>query len=291
MGSYFKHFTIPFIIVGIITVVSLGIYSSHKVSYERDNTETDLTSNVFNYAGNLSDSSVAKLEASIAEAEEITGCDIALITLDETLEDYVKPYESITGQQPTEKWVMVYADNFADEHAMGYEAPHGNSIVIIDNLYREPSSGHVHSWISTRGLAQSKLSQSDCENIMDDAYYSLTDDSSESDYYEAYARVLELIPNYMGSTPAIDFKYVLLFALVVAVIYVAVNLRSKVGKKTTVSNTYVAGGKPIMKARTDQFINKTVTKRAIQTSSGGSGGSGGHTSAGGFSHGGGGHSR
>lgn len=293
MGSYFKHFTIPFIIVGIITVVCLGIYITNVSSTERNNTETTLTSNVFNYAGNLTDSQVAQLDAYISEVEDQIGCDIALVTLNETLEEYVKPYEQITGSQPTSKWVMVYADNFADENAMGYEAPHGNSIVIVDNIFREPSSGHVHSWISTRGAAQNKISMSDCETIMDKAFWNVTDDSDSETFYNAYKTIIELIPGYMVSPGATIFetKYVLIAALLVAVIYVLVNLRSKVGKKTTTGNTYVTGGAPLIKVKTDQFTHKNVTKRKIESSSGGSGGSGGHTSAGGYSHGGGGHSR
>lgn len=62
------------------------------------------------------------------------------------------------------------------------------------------------------------------------------------------------------------------------------------------ASTYVEGGRPVMKARADDFIRKSVVTRKIETSSGGSGGgsshSGGgghHTSSSGASHGGGSH--
>ncbi len=289
MIRFFKYFKIPFILLAILAVITViaNAASGPDAEIVRANTQTDLKRNVFNYAGNLEDAQVAALEEQIASMEDTIGCDIAIITLNETLSD--------AGYRSTpDKWVMEFADDFADEHMMGYDAPYGNSIVFIDNLYREEVTGKVYSWISTSGLAMEKLSQSDCESIMDDALYYLDDYSNAEDYYKAYARVIELLPKYFGSKAEtiarkiFDPLYIVLFSLLFALFYILINWTTSAGVKTTVSTQYVNGGHPNVRVKKDTFIRKSVTKTKIETSSGGSGG---HTSSGGHSHGGGGHSR
>lgn len=301
MKKYLKFFTIPFIVVGIITVLCLGIYFTKKAPAAdkpvKGNTQSDLNSNVFNYAGNLSDDKVAQLDSYIAQIEEETGIDIAVVTLDESLEDYVKKYESQLSYSVTPRqWVMVYADNFADEHKMGYDEPYGSSIVFVDNLHREESTGKVYSWISTSGYAQNEISEDECEAIMDVALANLSDSSSSEAYYQAYKDVVRLIPSkiagsgYVSDEGIFSTKFILLLAAVVAGLFILVNIKSKIGDKTTNAATYVVGGQPNMKNTSDVFLRKTVSKTKIESNSG-SGGSGGHSSAGGHSHGGGGHSR
>ena len=73
-------------------------------------------------------------------------------------------------------------------------------------------------------------------------------------------------------------------ALVIAIIYIIINWRSKLGDVTVNAGTYVEGGNGKFLTATDIFNHKTVTKHKIERSSGGGGGGGG-------SHGGGGHSR
>ena len=154
MIKFFRYFKIPFILLAIPAVITIiaNAASGPDAEIVRANTQTDLKRNVFNYAGNLEDAQVAALEEQIASMEDTIGCDIAIITLNETLSD--AGYRS-----SPDKWVMEFADDFADEHMMGYDAPYGNSIVFIDNLYREEVTGKVYSWISTSGLAMEKLSQ------------------------------------------------------------------------------------------------------------------------------------
>ena len=77
-------------------------------------------------------------------------------------------------------------------------------------------------------------------------------------------------------------SYILIFALVVALLYILINWTTKAGVRTTVSTTYVENGRPNLTHKGDVFLRKTVTKRKIQTSSSSGGGGGGH---------GGGHSR
>ncbi len=282
MARYFKYFKIPFIIFAIVVIgcIAIRISAGNKAPVVRGNKVTDLTQNVFDYAGNLTEEHIAELESYITEIEDQTKIDIAIVTLNESLEG--KGYYGGSNHM----WVNGYADTFADVHQMGYEMPMGSNVVFVDNCYREPSTGRVDSWMSTYGTAKTRISEGDCESLMDDALYGLNDGSTEYDYYRAYRRVVELIPRYASATGGIlGFLrpiYIFAFSLVVAAIYVAASWRSKAGDKTTSGSTYLESGRPNMRRRTDVFLRKTVTKVKIQSSSGSGGGGG---------HGGGGHSR
>lgn len=282
MARYFKYFRIPFIFFAIIAIGCIAIrIAAGNNQIVRGNNETDLTHNVFDYAGNLSKEHVAELESYITQIEDQTKIDIAIVILNESLEDggYYGGGNNM--------WVRGYADTFADEHLMGYEMPMGSNVVFVDNCFREPATGRVDSWMSTYGTAKANITSTDCENLMDDALYGLTDHSSEEDYYKAYRRVVELIPRYASPTGGIlGFLrplYIFVFSLVVSAAYVAASWRSKAGDKTTSGSTYLESGRPNMRRRTDVFLRKSVSKVKIQSSSGSGGGGGGH--------GGGGHSR
>ena len=278
MEKYLKHFKIPFIVVGIITIVSLVIYLGNKPSLDYTyNCESTLDTNVVDLAENLTDEQESELDAYIAEVEEEIQCDIVVVTLNQTLDNY-----SSVESDPS-RWVQQYALHFADYYKLGYDKAGGNSIVFVDNLYREPSTGSVYSWIQGSGYAYDKL-QENASVLMDDSLEGLTDSSSSEEYFSAYKRTVELVGAYcMGSASASMIKvyHVLILALIVAVVYVLVNLKSKVGDKTTTDTTYVHDGKPNMRVVRDQFTHKTVTKRKIERSegggSGGSGGGGGHS--------------
>ena len=282
MQKFFKYFKVPFILLAILAVVTIGIRiarSGKADTIERNNTETDLTQNVYNYAQNLEPEHVAALEALIESTEEEIGCDIAVITLDQSLE--------LSYTSEPRYWVRDYAADFAAEHKMGYDRPNGNIVIFIDNVYREPRTGKVYSWLWTNGLAEMKITTEESEEIMDVALMDLTDYSDSADYYSAYSKVIELLPANMrsGAQSALRFfrpLYIFIFSLIVALLYVLINWTTKAGVRTTSSTTYVANGRPNMTHKGDVFLRKTVTKTKIQTSSSSGGGGGGH---------GGGHSR
>ena len=288
MKQFLNYFKIPFIIIAIMAIVCIGVRISKSGNSEMTwtNADTDLTGNVFDYAENLTDAQERELDELISSVEDRIKCDIAVVTLDRSL--LLEGYKS----EPSH-WVMEYADDFADKHMMGYDKAYGNSIVFVDNLYRE-HTGRVYSWISTSGLAMEKLSKADTEEIMDIALADLSDYSDEDDYYAAYSEVIRLLPSYFegGSAKALNVlkpMYIAIFSLAVALIYVLFNWSSKVGNRTTSSTTYVENGRPTITHQGDVFLRKSVSKVKIETSSGS--GSGGHISSGGHSHGGGGHSR
>ena len=294
MKKYLGYFKIWFIVTGIFLVIGIGckIYTSiQKVDFVRTNTEATTTERVFDYADKMTDEEEESLRQKIAVTEDAIGCDIIVVTLNETLEEYAKSYEAQIGQVEPYQYTMVYADNFYDEHKFGYNEPYGDGVLLLDNWYRE-KDGRVYSWLCTTGKAEYEYSSE-----MIDSTLNLSLENVEENPYEAYSLFVDLVAIDLAQkgegAPLIPAIYSFPLALIAAVIFFFVNRGGKKGSKTISTTTYVEGGKPEILDRRDIFINKTVTKRVIQTesSSKSSGGGGSHVSAGGRSHGGGGHSR
>ena len=258
------------------------------LSEVRGNTECTITERVFDYADVLTDEEEQKLGQLIAEKEVETRSDIAVVTLNESLVEYAAQYEDAIGKVPTSECVMVYADNFADEHKMGYDKPYGDSLVFLDNWYRE-ADGRVYSWMSTSGRVENAMSVNAMQEIMSYSLYDVEDDP-----YGAYSLLVNEYADYytgLGSDGP-NVWHGILGAFVISAIFCLINCFSRKGKKTTTDSTYVVGGRPLIRLREDRFIRKTVSKTKIERDSGsGGGGSGHHRSAGGHSHGGAGHSR
>lgn len=264
--------------------------SVSALSSTRANTECDTTERVFDYAEVLSYAEEEALREVIAQKEVETRSDIVIVTLNESLEEYVKPYEEIIGPVSTDKWVMVYADNFYEEHKFGFNGPIGDGTLLVDNWYREPD-GWVYSWMLTSGNVRDAFSEGMINNVVD---YSLA--VVEDSPYEAYYRfVTEYENTYIqDDNEVLNPMVLILGSFVIALIFFVINCFGRKGKKTTTSSTYVAGGRPVIRLREDRFIRTSVSKTKIQTSSssgGGGGGGGSHRSSGGSSFGGGGHRR
>lgn len=257
--------------------------------FERTNTECITDERVFDYADVLTDAEEQELRESIAEAERNTGCDIVVVTLEESLKEYAESYEDRIGAVQPYQYTMVFADNFYDEGQFGYDAPYGDGVILVDNWYRE-ADGSVYSWMSTSGKAYEHYSSDMIDDTLNECLENVTENPAEA--YETFVR---LVDTEMSPTGGMMIPMVVtVIAVILAVILlVAVFAGSKKGENTVQKSTYVSGGRPDMKRKEDQFLHKTVTKRHIQTNtgSGGSGGGGGHVSAGGHTHGGGGHSR
>ena len=292
MKRYLQYFKVLFIIIGVVAVFAViaAVISSSKATTvaARANTECDTEERVFDYGDKLTDEQEADLRLLIAQKEQETGCDIVLVTLNESLKEYAESYKDSIGEVEPYQYTMVYADNFYDEHKFGYNKPGGNGVVILDNWFRE-EDGSVYSWMSTSGSAKEKYTTDMIEELFD-----ISLESVVSDPYGAYVLVINNFADTMTGksslygllNPGVAF----ILALICAVIFILVNLSGNKGKKTTDAATYVAGGKPNMNRSEDRFLHKVVTTRKIPKNTGGSG-SGGHISAGGASHGGGGHSR
>lgn len=293
MKKYIKSMAVFLIIIAVLLVIYLvmwGMKFAVGDEYVRRNSVAP-TQRVYDYADVLTDSEEKALEDLIAKREGQIGCDIVLVTLNEPLAEYARGYEDVLGYLSESEYVMVYADNFYDEKAFGYNAPYGNGCVFVDNWDRSDSVyGYAYNWLSTSGTVEDKFSTRMINRVIDDV-----NDRVNENPYEAYKSYVNNIYYYMSGNNMerveIPLYAVAGIAAVVAMIYLIGNLAKNIGTKTTVGNTYVNGGRPKMNVMTDQFVRKSVTKRRIQSSSGGGGGGGGgghHTSAGGHSHGGGG---
>lgn len=292
MKKFVQVFKIPLIVFGVFFVVGIACKiitdSRPEVEFVRNNNLCTTDERVFDYADKLTEEEEEVLRATIEETEQLCGIDVVVVTLDETLEDYAKSYESIIGYVEPYEYTMVFADNFYDENMFGFDKPHGDGVIFVDNWYRE-SDGGVYSWLSTSGKAMDGLDTDTVEFILDMAL-----DYVEDDPAYAYTYLVELVADYMDPTSTLGSELgggiSVLVGLITGLIFFLVNRGGKKGKKTVESKAYVKSGTANILERQDVFITKTVTRRKIETQSS-SGGGGGHISAGGHSHGGGGHRR
>ena len=288
---YLKYFSVWMIIAAIAVLIFGVMKLTHKEEVvsanERHNSQSP-TQRVYDFAEVLTSSEEQKLEELIAKYEVEAECDLVLVTIDQAV--------GLSDSEWTNSMVNL-ADDFYDQNAFGYDKPHGDGAVLMDNWYHAgQSDSQAGAWLSTSGKLEYAIGTSE-ENAVWDAL----DAGFEIGTYEAYARALKKIAYYGKADGAsepiqIPWAVVLVIPAIIAAIYAAVNMKQAPGKDTTTPMTYVPGGKPEMVAQRDDFIRKNVTKVKIETSSSGSRSGGGgsyghHTSSGGFSHGGGGHRR
>ena len=118
-------------------------------------------------------------------------------------------------------------------------------------------------------------------------------DYVEDDPAYAYGYLVELITDYLNPNArlgeGLGGGISVLIGLVAGLIFFFVNFGGKKGKKTVQTRTYVKSGNADIVERQDIFLTKTMSRRKIETQT--RSGGGGHVSAGGHSHGGGGHRR
>lgn len=293
MKEYFKYFRWVFIIIGVLAVILAVIKGVQGLavvagSHERTNTKCETTQRVFDYADVLTDREEKKLEKLIAKREKQTGCDIVLVTLYESLEEYAREIEP---DVPYNQFVRIFAEEFYEENNFGYNKPDGDGVLLVDNWFRE-ADGHIHTWLWPAGNAADTLSYDDVDWILDEVYLYVEDNTYRAyktyvnDFYRGMTGKGALSANIPEGLP-------ILAGIIAAVIFIPMNWKSRSGSRTTTATTYVNGGTEHFVNRQDIFLRKSVVKRHIETSSSGGGGghSGGGHSGGGGSHGGGGHSR
>lgn len=291
MKQYLNYFKWLFGAVGILAVIYvifLLVNLSQKPG-ERTNEACLTEERVFDYGDVLTDAEEEKLRSLIAQRESQAGCDIVLVTLNESLKDYAREKEA---DVPYEEFVRVYAEEFYDENGFGYNEPIGDGVVLVDNWYRE-DDGKIYTWFCAVGAADEFYSYSRIQNVLDAVYRYIENDPYKA--YEAYVnQVYYDMTGKSSDMVQVPGIYLFLIALIAMVIFVAVHWNYKKGKKTVVATTYVNGGRPRMNRREDVLVDKRVTKRRIQTSSssgGGHRGGGGGSHSHGGHHGGGGRSR
>lgn len=286
MKKWLKKFRVELIILFALLAFwgfEKGARAVQSENYVRGN-YGDTRQRVFDKGNVLTDAEEEKLQRLIEEKQDEVGCDIVVVILDESIRSYALSYQNQVSYYITEdKYVMVYADNFYDDHAFGYDKPYGDGVILVDNWDRSDSEyRYAYNWISTSGRAINKL-DGKTEKMID-----RINDVVNDNPYKAYERFVNDVAAYMSGKSytgkPLSMWLVLLVAAVLTLFFIFANIKGNKGLRTTVSNTYVRGGKPNLRVARDVFITKHVTQRRIETSSSGGGGS--HHSAGGHSHGG-----
>lgn len=273
----FKITTIVLASIGLLLILFSVVITSLKTKgiTARSNTECTITERVFDEADVLTDEEEEKLRELIAETEPQIGCDIVLVTIDDS-------------SKASDSAMMNYADDFYDEAMFGWNGPWGDGALYLDNWGRD-EYGDAYTWFSTSGKVEYKYSEDMINSLVDDVCAEVNDDPYKA--YETYVKTLK-----RDMTTSLGLELPWLFApvagLIAAFIFIGVNMPAKAGQVTTGRQTYVKGEDVKLVNREDTFLSKNVTHVKISTSSGGSSGGGGggghHTSSGGHSHGGGG---
>ncbi len=285
MKQYFSYFKILFIIVGVLAVITGVMALTHKGDeYVRQNFEAP-TQRVYDYADKLTDEEEEKLEALIAKREGEIGCDLVIVTINESV---LEKYGRTENTDSNWEFCMTsYADDFYDQNNFGYDKVHGDGALLLYNWYDDGAYGsEMGTHFSTCGRVLTHYTTEMVNTVLDDVYNNV-----HSDAYYAYKLFVEDVASEMNSHVKLPVFPLIIVALIIAGIFVVTHLKSKEGEKTTVSSTYVENGSVKFNVKRDELVNKYVTSRAIPKSSsssgGSSGGAGGHTSSGGVSHGGG----
>lgn len=292
MKEYFRYFRFWFIGLAAVFVIWLfavgGKMLAGSGNAERTNTECTTEERVFDNADVLTDEEENKLRTQISKYEKELKIDIVLVTLNESLKEYAREYDSNVTY---DKFVMIYADNFYDEHKFGYNKPIGDGVLLLDNIFRE-DDGRVYTWMCTTGKAEDRYSTGMIDRALDVFY-----ENVDTNPYIAYRDFVDQVYADMSDNVQVPMPWYMpiFMAAIVTVVFIIINLANRKGKKTTNQRSYVNGGQPRIRRREDVFLRKSVTSRTIEASSGGggghSGGGGHHHSSSGASHGGGGHSR
>lgn len=285
--QYFRYFRWMFIVTGVLVLVYAGLNVLHGVGTagERMNGECLTVRRVFDYGNVLSDEEEEKLAGLIAKREKQTGCDIVLVTLNQSLKEYAREKEAYV---PYEEFVRVYAEDFYDSNGFGYNKPIGDGVILVDNWYRE-DDGRVYTWLSTIGKAKEKYSSARIDHLLDNVYRYI-----EKNPYRAYKTYINGFYHDMAGsglcTMYLPYWLPVAAAALSMFVFAVLHWSYKKGSRTVVPTTYV-NGSPQMYRKEDVFINKIVTKRHIERNSGGGHGGGGGGGSHGGHHGGGGHSR
>ena len=286
--QYLHYFRFWFIAAGLLAVacIVLKVVRPGGEEIPRTNKEAP-KERVYDYADVLTEEEEEKLRQHIAAAQTRLGIDIVLVTIDFSVEGQEAMEQHNLRYRDWERNMQDIADDFWDENRFGYNKGfEGDGVLLLHNWY----SGQNGEHLSTSGSVERAFSSRDIDRVLDavDAWY-------DTNPYKAYRAYVDKVEDLMsGSLPAVPWPVVAVLPVFVALVYTMSHLKQSKAQNTTAVNTYVAGGRPELRDKTDAFIRKSVVTRKIQTESstggGRSGGGGGHhTSSGGASHGGGSH--
>ncbi|MEF3310907.1 TPM domain-containing protein [Paenibacillus sp. GYB004] len=188
----------------------------------------------------------------------------------------------VTSKNAENGDVKKMTQNFYDQHAPGYDKPHGNAaILMLDMRNRE---------VYLAGFYKAK-------EYLDDGRLTkirtkITPDLTSGDYELAFETFIKTAHHYMGYQPGVNpdnilfqFWFQLTVSLVLAGIIVGMMAYHSGGRITVTRQTYEDAGTSAILDKNDRYLHTTTTRQKIEKKSGGSGGGGGGgTTGGGHSH-------
>lgn len=188
----------------------------------------------------------------------------------------------VTSNNTANKDVMKMTEDFYDEHAPGYDKPHGNAVILtVDMKHRE-------IYLAGFYKGETYLDDSRLNKIRTRMSPKLTSGS----YKEAFQTYIQTAYRYMGFRPGVNPDNLLFttwFPLLISVgiggIVVGMMAYRSGGRVTVNRQTYEDSGSSEVLEAGDRYLHTTTTKQKIEKSkSGGSGGGGGGRTGGGHSH-------
>lgn len=214
---------------------------------------------VYDEAGLFSSSERDSLAERLEKRGEEAGCGIYVLTSDDS------------GNGTSDR----YLEDFYDA---GYESGAINPDAVLIHIDMQEHYVNIQAY----GEAEKKIPDAVGEKILD----AIWDDLHYGNYYEACMTYADRAEYYMNYVPFYLRAWVqLAVSLVIGAVAVAVMAANSGGRETVGANTYLDQRCSGVKARRDDYIRTSVTKRKKpETSSGGRSGGGGHTSSGGHSH-------
>ncbi len=214
-----------------------------------------------------------ELNAYIAKCEAKIGCDIFLLLGN-------SPY--FTGDKDGDfDKQATWIENWVKENKPGWDQPDGNVVVYFDNW--SAYSGDSHCYLYPFGEYADKLPAHEREAIIESVNEDVNDNPAGA--YKRMARKVTLRMIGMGMIGAYwPVGISIAIAVIIALIFMIVQLCVNAGKVTVDKATYVKGGKAKVRLSHDTFISKHTTSRHIERSSGGGGGGGGGHGGSGGSH-------
>ncbi|MCG7408767.1 TPM domain-containing protein [Paenibacillus sp. ACRRX] len=186
---------------------------------------------------------------------------------------------TVNNESPTD--VKRMTQEFYDEHAPGYDKPHGNAVILtLDMNSRE---------LYLAGFYKAKLYLND--ERLDHIRDKIAPDLTNGDYKLAFEKYIQTAHKYMGFKPEVNPNNIFynvwiqlgISVILGGIIVTAMVLRSG-GRITVNSRTYEDAATSGLVDYEDRYLRSNTTKRKIEKSSNGGSSGGGGTTSGGHSH-------
>lgn len=174
---------------------------------------------------------------------------------------------------------MILTEDFYDEHAPGYDRPHGNAVILTLDM----NNTEVYIAGFYKGLDYLN------DRRLDQIRTKISPDLSYGNYELAFEDYILTVHEFMEHRPGVLFNiwFQLAVSLGIGALVVGVMAYRSGGRITVNRQTYEDANASGILDRQDRYLRTTVTKRKIERNNnngGPGGGGGGGISKGGHSH-------